>query len=87
MSWTPPRGEVMTYRVELNNGEMLRHTSVPSAVLSDLTPGTTYTITILAVAGGNLTGEPYTFTAVTSKPNFPYLPITTHDAKAMENSE
>lgn len=74
----------MKYRVELNNGELLRITSVPSAVLSDLIPGTTYTITILAVAGGDITGEPYTFTEVTRKPNFLYLHIATHGAKAME---
>lgn len=82
LSWTSPSGEVMSYRVKY--GEMSRHTSAPSAVLSNLIPGTTYTITILAVAGGNITGEPYIFTAVTSKPNFLYLHITTHCAKAME---
>ncbi|XP_070687308.1 receptor-type tyrosine-protein phosphatase eta-like [Pempheris klunzingeri] len=35
------------------------------AVLSDLIPGTTYTIAVIAVGRDNNTGEPYTFTEVT----------------------
>lgn len=63
LNWTAP-GSVSEYRVEWNSGKKL--TSNTSAVLSDLLPGTNYTITITAVVGDNVTGQPYTLSAVTS---------------------
>ena len=69
LSWTAPPGEVFMYRVEWNNGGavMSTYTNDPSAVLSDLIPGTIYTIRIIAVSGDNQTeGEGQTLTSVTS---------------------
>uniref|UniRef100_UPI0037E8ED9F receptor-type tyrosine-protein phosphatase eta isoform X2 n=1 Tax=Semicossyphus pulcher TaxID=241346 RepID=UPI0037E8ED9F len=67
VNWTPPPGEVFRYRVEWHDGGtvMSNYTNTAFAVLSDLIPGTTYTISITAVNGDNVTGEPYTFTSVT----------------------
>lgn len=69
LNWTSPPGEVFKYRVEWHNGGalMTKHVNVPVAVLSDLIPGTAYTITIIAVARDNNTGQPSTFTEFTSK--------------------
>ncbi|KAM9351963.1 receptor-type tyrosine-protein phosphatase eta-like [Symphorus nematophorus] len=67
LNWKPPPGEVSMYRVEWDNGGalMIRYTNDAFAVLSDLIPGTSYTIKIIAVAGDNTTGEPCTFSSVT----------------------
>ncbi len=46
------------------------------AVLSDLTPGTNYTVTVFAVAGDNTTGESDTISLVTSKPHSLYYNIS-----------
>ncbi|XP_008298883.1 receptor-type tyrosine-protein phosphatase eta isoform X2 [Stegastes partitus] len=69
LTWSAPPGQVSDYKVEWVHGgtPMTRFTSNnPSAVLSDLTPGTRYTITVTAVAGDNETqGEPVTNTSIT----------------------
>ncbi|XP_054633084.1 receptor-type tyrosine-protein phosphatase eta isoform X2 [Dunckerocampus dactyliophorus] len=68
LNWVLPDGEDFTYKVKWDNGgeQRITHTSDTYAVLSDLVSGTTYTITIVSVAGDNKTeGDPYTFTAVT----------------------
>lgn len=75
LDWTPPPGlnfEYFEYRVEWNSGENARpiQTVESSAVLLDLIPGTNYTIMITVVVGDNVTGEPHTFSAVTSNLNF-----------------
>ncbi|XP_033997468.1 receptor-type tyrosine-protein phosphatase beta isoform X6 [Trematomus bernacchii] len=62
LNWTPPPGEVLLYRVEWDHGgaKTIRDTNNTFAVLSDLIPGTSYNISIIAVAGDNqTTGDPY----------------------------
>ena len=69
LNWPSPPGEVFMYRVEWHNGgaPMSVYTNNTFAVLSDLIPGTSYTITVTAVAGDNQTeGDGLTFTSVTS---------------------
>ncbi|XP_035521032.1 receptor-type tyrosine-protein phosphatase eta isoform X2 [Morone saxatilis] len=68
LTWNSPLGEVFQYKVEWHNGgsPMSRNTNSTSTVLSDLIPGTNYTVTIIAFAGDNTSGEPYTFTVVTN---------------------
>lgn len=66
-SWDPPPGKVFMYRVKWSIGdgkEEEKSVYQPRAVLADLTPGTTYTITVAAVSG-NQTGEAFTFMNVT----------------------
>lgn len=65
LNWTAP-GFVSEYRVEWSSGKKPILTGNTFAVLSNLLPGTSYTITITAAVGDNVTGEPYTFSAVTS---------------------
>ncbi|XP_071360006.1 receptor-type tyrosine-protein phosphatase beta isoform X5 [Trachinotus anak] len=79
LSWTSPSGEVFMYRLEWHNGGelMTRYTNDVFAVLSDLIPGTKYTITVKAVAGDNETeGDPYTFTSVTTPEAVRNLTVT-----------
>lgn len=72
LDWTPPPGLNFEYRVEWYSGgnasSML--TVESSAVLLDLIPGTNYTIVITVVVGDKVTGEPHTFSAVTSNLKF-----------------
>ena len=72
LSWRKPPGDVFKYKVEWNNGgsQMVNFIQNNSTLLSDLIPGTRYTIAITAVAGDNTTGEPQIFTEVTSNPHF-----------------
>ncbi|XP_075944930.1 receptor-type tyrosine-protein phosphatase eta-like [Anarhichas minor] len=68
LNWTSPLGEVFKYRLEWHNGGALMTvtTNKTFAVLSDLIPGTSYTISVIAVAGDNKTeGHPHTLTSVT----------------------
>ncbi|XP_041651491.1 receptor-type tyrosine-protein phosphatase beta isoform X4 [Cheilinus undulatus] len=67
LNWKAPPGDVSEYRVDWHNGgtEMSNSTTSTFAKLSDLIPGTTYTIQITAVNGAHETGEPYIFTVVT----------------------
>ncbi|KAI3371524.1 hypothetical protein L3Q82_024105, partial [Scortum barcoo] len=67
LNWTPPSGKVFKYRVEWHIGGTLMNMSTdhPSAILSDLIPGTIYTITITAINENNDSGKPCTFTSVT----------------------
>ncbi|XP_063757417.1 receptor-type tyrosine-protein phosphatase eta isoform X5 [Eleginops maclovinus] len=68
LNWNPPPGEVLLYRVKWDNGgvEMIRDTKNTSDELSDLIPGTSYSISIIAFAGDNQThGDPYQLTVVT----------------------
>ncbi|XP_042352632.1 receptor-type tyrosine-protein phosphatase eta isoform X3 [Plectropomus leopardus] len=79
VNWTSPPGEVFLYRVEWhNNGVLLIiYTNNTFTVLSDLIPGTTYIITITAIAGDNRTkGEGYTFNSVTKPAKVGNLSIT-----------
>ncbi|XP_070827425.1 receptor-type tyrosine-protein phosphatase eta-like [Chaetodon trifascialis] len=55
---------VSMYQVEWHSDRSPIMTNDTFAVLSDLIPGTSYTITVTAVAGDQY-GEPYTFTSVT----------------------
>ncbi|XP_026220773.1 receptor-type tyrosine-protein phosphatase beta-like isoform X26 [Anabas testudineus] len=71
LSWNPPSGQVFLYSVTWNNGgaSTTTTTNSNSTVLSNLTSGTNYTITITAVAGDNKTqGDPYT-SALFTKPD------------------
>lgn len=72
LDWTPPPGLNFKYWVEWNSGENATsmQTVESSAVLLDLIPGTNYTIMITVVVGDNVTGEPDTFSAVTSNLKF-----------------
>ncbi|KAF7668966.1 hypothetical protein LDENG_00273380, partial [Lucifuga dentata] len=68
LNWTPPNGEVFKYRVEWHNGgSVMNQTTYDAyAVISDLIPGTTYTITLIAIAADNKTeGAPHVFSSVT----------------------
>ncbi|XP_059191053.1 receptor-type tyrosine-protein phosphatase eta isoform X2 [Centropristis striata] len=83
LNWTAPPGEVFRYRVEWHNNGMLMNESTNDtfAVLSHLIPGTSYTITVTAIAGDSQTeGQAKTTTAVT-KPdvvrNLSFTGITT----------
>lgn len=64
--WTSPLGLTLRYRVEWTSGTGPLWTVDTSAVLLGLIPGSSYTITITVMVGNNVTGEPYTLTAVTS---------------------
>lgn len=72
LDWNPPPGLNFVYRVGWNSGENAgsMQTVESSAVLLDLIPGTNYTIMITVVVGDDVTGEPHTFSAVTSNLNF-----------------
>ncbi|XP_055365802.1 receptor-type tyrosine-protein phosphatase eta [Betta splendens] len=62
LSWTPPPGQVFMYSIGWSNGSTGNtfSTNNSSAVLSNLSPGTNYTINIIAVAGDSQTkGDPY----------------------------
>ncbi|KAM3608811.1 uncharacterized protein V6R79_005192 [Siganus canaliculatus] len=68
LNWTLPFGDAVAYKVQVYGGPSPKtetETNEKSAVLRDLIPGTSYTITITALAGDNSRGEPCTFTAVT----------------------
>ncbi|XP_010764284.1 receptor-type tyrosine-protein phosphatase eta-like, partial [Notothenia coriiceps] len=91
LNWTQPPGEVLLYRVEWDHGgaKTIRDTNNLFAVLSDLIPGTSYNILIIAVAGDNkTTGDPHQLTIVT-KPevvrNLSVTDITTSSISVMWN--
>ncbi|XP_078805347.1 zinc finger protein ZIC 2a [Oryzias latipes] len=70
LNWTAPLGQVFTYKVEWCRGGCQNSSSIfvnkSFATLSDLIPGSSYTINITAVAKDNHTlGEPYTSIIVT----------------------
>ncbi|XP_077372151.1 receptor-type tyrosine-protein phosphatase eta isoform X2 [Festucalex cinctus] len=69
LKWIPPDGEVFIYKVMWHRGgaQSIKYTNDGFTVLlSGLVPGTSYTITIVCIAGDNQTeGEPYTFDQVT----------------------
>lgn len=69
ISWDPPGGDVGMYTVTWSRGddeENTTHVRQPRAVLTGLTPGTAYTITVAAVSG-NQRGEAFTFVNVTGR--------------------
>lgn len=72
LKWNSPPGLNLKYRVEWNSSEGPRSVQAgsTSAVLLRLIPGTSYTISITAVVGDNVTGEPHTFSVVTSNLHF-----------------
>ncbi|KAK1887148.1 Receptor-type tyrosine-protein phosphatase eta [Dissostichus eleginoides] len=85
LNWTPPPGEVLLYRVEWDHGgvKTIRDTNNLFAVLSDLIPGTSYNILIVAVAGDNqTTGDPYELTIVT-KPDTIGVPIVSANTSSI----
>ncbi|XP_068580174.1 receptor-type tyrosine-protein phosphatase eta [Cebidichthys violaceus] len=89
LNWTSPLGEVFKYRLEWHDGgaPKIVYTNKTFAVLSDLIPGTSYTISVNAVAGDDKTeGHRHTFTSVT-KPevvrNITVTNITTSSMSVM----
>ncbi|XP_068578957.1 receptor-type tyrosine-protein phosphatase eta-like [Cebidichthys violaceus] len=89
LNWTSPLGEVFKYRLEWHDGgaPKIVYTNKTFAVLSDLIPGTSYTISVNAVAGDDKTeGHRHTFTSVT-KPevvrNITVANITTSSMSVM----
>ncbi|XP_029379136.1 receptor-type tyrosine-protein phosphatase beta-like isoform X5 [Echeneis naucrates] len=79
LMWTRPPGEVFMYRLEWDSGGdlMTTYTDDTSAVLSYLIPGTTYTITVRAVAGDNKTeGDPYSLISATKPKQVRNLTVT-----------
>ncbi|XP_061677448.1 receptor-type tyrosine-protein phosphatase eta-like isoform X2 [Syngnathoides biaculeatus] len=71
LKWTPPDGEVFMYQVKWNNRgkQFTKYTNDSFTLLSDLVSGTSYTVTVVCIAGDNQTeGEAYTFVQVT-RPN------------------
>ncbi|XP_047452257.1 receptor-type tyrosine-protein phosphatase beta isoform X4 [Mugil cephalus] len=66
LTWDAPQGEVLRYQVALSNGSVPQSANSTSALLSNLTPGTLYNITVTAIAGDNQTkGEPFTAVEIT----------------------
>ncbi|XP_036068490.1 receptor-type tyrosine-protein phosphatase eta isoform X4 [Oryzias melastigma] len=69
LNWTPPSGYVLSYKVEWFKSDSHPSTIFvvePWALLSGLIPGSSYNITITAVARDNATlGESYSITNVT----------------------
>ncbi|KAM7414244.1 hypothetical protein PAMA_019185 [Pampus argenteus] len=68
LQWSIPAGEVLNYRIEWHDSgtKVIRYTNKTLTTLSDLSHGTSYTITIVAIAGDNKTeGDPYTLIYVT----------------------
>jgi len=51
VSWTAPTGNVEHYEVELKGGTKQNVTQGTSATFYSLTPGTTYTVLLVAVSG------------------------------------
>nr|XP_046249269.1 receptor-type tyrosine-protein phosphatase beta-like isoform X6 [Scatophagus argus] len=78
VSWVSPPGEVFQYRVEWQPGDATTFilANRTFATLSNLIPGTTYTIRVIAVARDGQTGEPYTFTSFTQPAVVKNLTIT-----------
>ncbi|XP_037623767.1 receptor-type tyrosine-protein phosphatase eta isoform X4 [Sebastes umbrosus] len=79
LNWTSPPGEVFKYRVEWHSdGATIKiFTYDTFAVLSDLIPGTSYTISVIAIARDNQTeGNRRTFTSVTKPALVGNLSIT-----------
>ncbi|XP_074490158.1 phosphatidylinositol phosphatase PTPRQ [Sebastes fasciatus] len=79
LNWTSPPGEVFKYGVEwTSDGAPIKiFTYDTFAVLSDLIPGTRYTISVIAVARDNQTeGNRRTFTSVTKPALVGNLSIT-----------
>ncbi|XP_028263428.1 tenascin-X isoform X3 [Parambassis ranga] len=65
LNWTQPLGQVFQYKVELYSS-LPYYTTSTSANLSDLVPGTSYTVNITALAGDNKTeGETLKISAIT----------------------
>nr|XP_040018740.1 receptor-type tyrosine-protein phosphatase eta isoform X2 [Gasterosteus aculeatus aculeatus] len=68
LNWTSPPGEVFKFRLEWSsNGDMRNMCTYDNfAVISELIPGTSYTISVIAIAGDNQTeGRAHRITAVT----------------------
>ncbi|XP_049578499.1 receptor-type tyrosine-protein phosphatase eta isoform X2 [Syngnathus scovelli] len=67
LKWEPPHGEVYLYEIKWHDkGSQSKSTKDDFTVLSDLASGTSYTVTIVCIAGDNQTeGEPYKFAQVT----------------------
>ncbi|XP_074533307.1 receptor-type tyrosine-protein phosphatase beta [Halichoeres trimaculatus] len=67
LNWTAPPGEVSRYKIEWHNGGSVMEIYIQgtSTVISDLSPGTSYTIQISAENGANEAGEPFIFTSDT----------------------
>uniref|UniRef100_A0A8C7Y9S0 protein-tyrosine-phosphatase n=1 Tax=Oryzias sinensis TaxID=183150 RepID=A0A8C7Y9S0_9TELE len=78
LNWTAPPGQVFTYKVEWCRGGCQNSSIIfvnkSFAMLSDLIPGSSYTINITAVAKDNHTlGEPYTSIILDCKKHFHYI--------------
>ncbi|KAM8891688.1 receptor-type tyrosine-protein phosphatase beta isoform 1-T1 [Spinachia spinachia] len=68
LQWTSPPGDVFKYRLEwTSNGDMRTMCTYDNfAVIAELIPGTSYTISVVAVAGDNQTeGRAHQLSAVT----------------------
>ncbi|XP_072241597.1 receptor-type tyrosine-protein phosphatase eta [Leuresthes tenuis] len=73
LNWFPPPGQVFSYKVDWRKHEdswVSKHVKDTSTTLSNLTPGTCYTVNITAIAGDNKTeGDTHTFNQVTTRPD------------------
>ncbi|KAM8861615.1 receptor-type tyrosine-protein phosphatase eta-like [Synchiropus picturatus] len=68
LSWSPPAGQMLNYRLTWHNGgeRLIRYSAQESALLSHLTPGGEYTVTLVAIAQDNKTeGESITLSQFT----------------------
>ncbi|XP_077343739.1 uncharacterized protein LOC143988218 isoform X2 [Lithobates pipiens] len=69
LSWLPPESNYSHYLIEVT-GDRSRNftTNLQSLSIPDLTPGTQYSLAIMAIAGADVQGEAKTI-SVTTKPN------------------
>ncbi|XP_028307374.1 receptor-type tyrosine-protein phosphatase eta isoform X2 [Gouania willdenowi] len=79
LNWVSPSSHVLQYKLEWHCGgsPLVRFTDDTSAVLSELIPGTEYTVTVTAVVGDNRTkGEPKTILSFTNPEEVRHVTIT-----------
>ncbi|XP_039616773.1 receptor-type tyrosine-protein phosphatase eta-like [Polypterus senegalus] len=67
LSWSPPSGSAASYRVEVTGVSVTNMTTNSAfATVTGLTPGSMYTLNVLALAGDSVTqGDPVTITTYT----------------------
>lgn len=68
LNWTAASGSMLRYILILEittDKKTTLNLTDTWAVLTNLTPGTNYTVSITAVAGNNVKGDPYTLSALT----------------------
>ncbi|XP_039598414.1 receptor-type tyrosine-protein phosphatase eta-like [Polypterus senegalus] len=77
LSWTPPNGNVGSYRVDVTGSTVMNVTTTSAfANLTGLIPGSMYTLQVVALAEDNMTeGDAVAVTGFTSEHTYHLLPV------------